>query len=163
MIILSVFARQVPCHGTDFPIYFCNKKMWASEIPVLNTSSSIIPRAGREAECLHFLNQLRSVLRFLSSHHTHCNKTSIKVVLSCWSLTCSMLLIPILNCEWTPYVNVSEMVKEVERRAVMVIRGGWVEFFIGLMLSKLGDIRLKVKGTLLVEGKWWSDPNAESH
>lgn len=44
--------------------------------------------------------------------------------------------------------------KKVEQRALMLIRGGQVEFFVGLMLSKLEDIRLKVKGILLVEGKW---------
>lgn len=44
-------------------------------------------------------------------------------------------------------------VKKVDRRAVMLIRGGRVEFFIGLMISKLEDIRLKVKGILLVGGK----------
>lgn len=43
--------------------------------------------------------------------------------------------------------------KKVDGRAVMLIRGGRVEFFIGLMISKLKYIRLKVKGILLVGGK----------
>lgn len=127
---------------------FVIKKVWA-----LNTSSSIIPRAGRKALWVCTPNLSWGLFQDSYLHHTHCNETLIKVMLSGWSLIGSMLIIRVLNCEWTPYINATEMVKEVGRRALVVIRGGWVEFFIGFMLSKLENVRLKVKGTVLVEGE----------